>query len=126
MVATKQKSDFSAVQLPREVIARLDEFSKSEIGRKMGITNKSQATKTACLEFLEKYDKKTDPPIRFVLPSLQDDKMRLDIHIYRDRVECNRCESKTSCIHLDLLHTDKEVKSALKKSKILLPRRSEK
>ena len=120
---TTTKSDFSAVQMPREVIARLDEFSKSEIGRNMGITNKAQAAKAACLEFLEKYGKKQDPPIRFVLPSLKDDKMRLDIHIYSDHVECNRCE-KSDCFHIDLLYNDKEVRSSIKKSKIILPEKN--
>ncbi len=120
---TEVKSTFSAVQLPRQVIQRLEDFSNTEFSKKKGLTNKTQVARAACLEFLEKYAVENDTT-RFVLPSLEDDELRIDVHIFNDRVVCNRCiTDKEKCKHVEALYKDKEVKSHLKKSKIILPKR---
>jgi len=125
-IEQQERSPFSAVQLPRELIQRLQSFSESERGRNMGLTNKAQVAKAACLEFLNKYaPKDDDDPIRFVLPSLEDDELRIDVHIFKNKVSCNRCiDNKENCKHVDLLYKDKEVKGHLKKSKIVLPKKT--
>ncbi len=121
----QEKSPFSAVQLPREIIQRLQDFSESEKGRNMGLTNKAQVAKTACLDFLDKHAPTEDnDPIRFVLPSLEDDELRIDVHIFKSKVSCNRCiNNKEDCKHVKLLYKDKEVKGHLKNAKIVLPKR---
>lgn len=123
VIKVQVKSTFSAIQLPREVIDRLEDFSKTQKSKKMGLTNKAQVAKAASLEFLEKYASQEDP-IRVVLPSLTDDELRIDVHIFSDKIKCNRClDNKENCKHIDLLYNNKEVKDNLKKSNIILPKR---
>ncbi len=118
-----QKSDYTAIQFPKDIVERLKQFTETKNARKMGLTNKAQVAKFAALEFLKKYAVEKEP-IRFVLPSLEDDELRIDVHIFSDRIKCNRCiGNQESCKHIDLIHENKEVKKHLKNSKIVIPNR---
>lgn len=121
MVPTENKTSYSAVQIPSDLLELLDGFAKTPQAKKLGITNKSQAAKKAALEFLEKYSQTEEKPTRFILPNLEDPEESLDLDIYEKTVICNKC-SLDSCRHTDTLYKDKYVKMVLINSKIKIPK----
>jgi len=122
MISTSSKTGYTAVQIPTDLLIRLEEFSKTTKAKKIGITNKSQAAKRAAVEFLEKYEKTEEKPTRFILPNLEDPEDSLDLDIFENMVICNMCNEE-SCKHIDTLYKDKYVMMVVINSKLKIPKR---
>jgi len=114
----------TVIKIDVAVKEKMDGFLESDVAHKMGIRSQASLASRAVSEFLEKHAPKEDnDPIRFVLPSLEDDELRIDVHIFKNKVSCNRCiDNKEDCKHVKLLYKDKEVKGHLKNAKIVLPK----
>jgi len=123
MIQEEKEQEWSVVKIRSALINSVKDFLQTKQAKELGYTNPTQFVDAVVRDLLKQYSSQ-EVPIRFVLPSLDDDELRIDVHIFSDKIKCNRCiENQESCKHVDLIYDNKEVKSHLKKAKVVIPKR---